>query len=416
MRDEIVLVIEDQKSIALYLQQRLSLVCRHTVLIAGSGAEAKSIIDSGVKIVACMTDLNLPDCEEGGTVTLLQEHHIPTVVLTASYSDEMRQKMFAQRVADYVIKDGQSAIDYAVGAVVRLVNNANKMIWLLAAPSKVSNRLLGLLKIQRYPVRTFESCKAIHKALDSGDLPNLILLEGVEKVLDESIINFISTIRSDYSTSQLPMILCEPTENISLAIKLMKYGVNDFYNINFSAEELYVRINQNIDQTEAYQEIERISQTDALTQLFNRGYFFRFGEDFFESLIKENSPFFVVMADIDHFKLVNDNYGHQKGDEAIIFSAQTMSTCFKGYTVARFGGEEFCVLGKLENKASILKQCEDFREKIETNSYELTGVKFTASVGIAFEGETLEKAIHYADSALYRAKESGRNQVIEYKA
>lgn len=416
MKDEIILVIEDQKSIALYLQKRLSLVCRHPILTAGSVAEAKAIIDSEAKIVACMTDLNLPDGEEGATVTLLLERHIPTVVLTASYSDEMRQKMFDQRVADYVIKDGQSAIDYAVSAVVRLVNNANRMVWLLAVPSRTSNRLLGLLKIQRYPVCTFDSFKAIHKALASGALPNVILLEGVEKVQDESIISFISAIRANYSTSQLPMILCEPTENVSFVIKLMKYGVNDFYNVDFSAEELYVRINQNIDQAQAYKEIERISQTDALTQLFNRGCFFRLGEHYFDQLVRESSAYFVVMADIDHFKLVNDNHGHQKGDEAIVFTAQTMSRCFQGFMVGRFGGEEFCVLGKRDCSTSVLQCCERFREQVEAQSNEVTEVKFTVSVGLAFEGATLEAAINFADTALYTAKESGRNQVVEYKA
>jgi len=414
MADSIILVIEDQKSMALYLQQQLSLVCDYSVLIAGTVVEAKAIIDSDLNIVVCMTDLNLPDCEEGDTVSLLHERNIPTIVLTASYSEDMRQRMFAQRVADYVIKDGQSAIDYAVNAVVRLVNNADKMIWLLSSPSRATNRLLGLLKIQRYPVRVFDSCNAVSKALLSGKAPDILMLEGVEKMLNEDVTSFISKVRTRFSTSQLPMIVCEPTSEVSLAIKLMKYGVNDFYNLSFSAEELYVRLNQNIDQAQAYKKIEHISRTDALTQVFNRGYFFSFGERYFDRLQNEDSDFFVAMADIDYFKLVNDTHGHLKGDEAITFTAQLFKKCFKGYTVARFGGEEFCVLGKLEDKASIMQLCEDFRVQVETTSEANVGVLMTTSIGIAFKGTSLEKAIHFADSALYIAKERGRNQLVEY--
>ena len=414
MADDVILVIEDQKSMALFLQQRLTRVCCHKVLIAGTLAEASAIIETGVNIVICMTDLNLPDCEEGATVTLLHQHHIPTIVLTASYSDEMRQKMFAQRVADYVIKDGQSAIEYAVNALVRLVNNADKMIWLLSTPSLASSRLLGLLKIQRYPVRVFDSCKDIDRALALGEAPDLLMLEGVDKMLNNNATDFISRIRTVFSPSQLPLISCEPAEQTSLAIKLMKYGVNDFYNLGSSAEELYVRINQNIDRTQAYKEIEHISQTDALTQVYNRGYFFRFGEDYFDGLLKASEGTFVVMADIDHFKRVNDVHGHQKGDEAIVFTAQAMRAAFKGYTVARFGGEEFCVLGKRGDKARVLQCCEDFIHQIKAESESEVGVSFTVSIGVSFEGENLEKAINFADSALYVAKESGRNQVVEY--
>jgi len=163
MQLETVLVIEDQKSMAQYLQQRLSEVLPNPVEVAQSYAEAEAVLESGVEILVCLSDLNLPDAEEGATVTLLHKARIPTIVLTANYSEDIRQKMFAQRVADYVIKDGSAAIDYAINALVRLVSNAQKTIWLLTPISRESKRLLGLLNIQRYKVRVFEDALSSNK-------------------------------------------------------------------------------------------------------------------------------------------------------------------------------------------------------------------------------------------------------------
>jgi len=142
----------------------------------------------------------------------------------------------------------------------------------------------------------------VYKALDSGKIPDLFMLEGIEKVDDGDAIGFITKVRSQHSFSQLPMMVCEPSENVNLAIKLMKYGVNDFYNLTFSAEELFVRLNQNIDQAASYKEIERISRTDALTGLLNRGYLFNYGQGYYENSVNEDNHIFVIMVDVDFFK------------------------------------------------------------------------------------------------------------------
>lgn len=413
---KIILIIEDQKSIAQYLQIKLSSVVDYPVLIAGTVAEAKGVLESGVRVLVCLSDLNLPDAKEYEAIALLQQFHVPTVVLTASYNDKTRQQMFNNRVADYVVKDGPSAIDYAVNTVGRLLKNSNKVIWLITSTSmaSASTRLIGLLKIQRYPVKVFDDYKTAQKELISEAAPDLIMISSVEDINNDDVVSFVSFVRERFTPNQVPLLFCGPTEKIPVAIKLMKYGVNDFYNTNFSEEELFVRLNQNIEQAQSYKEIEHISQTDGLTQLFNRGYFFNFGERYFASSLKKQNKTFVVMADIDHFKNVNDTYGHQKGDEAIVFTAKTLKTCFEKYAVARFGGEEFCVLGEAQSVEQISALCEDFRSQIESSSLKETDVSFTVSLGVSFEGKSLDEAIHSADVALYFSKENGRNQVSDF--
>lgn len=415
MSREVFLIIEDQKSIALLLKTELAKHIDLPIIVCHSLAEAKHQLKDGLKVAVCLSDLNLPDAYEGEAIEILQKRNIATVVLTGSYSEETRQKMFRQKVADYVIKDSPASIHYAVNTAVNLYKNTKRNIWILTSgQTNLSARLVGLLQIHRFQVRVFENPLILLKALKNQQ-PELILLEDAHNLRAGDIYEFVKTVRSGYSQNQLPMIACESSAQISKAIKMMKYGVNDFFNSSFTAEELYVRVNQNIKEAEAFREIERISQTDALTGVYNRGYFFHKGAELFRQLKQQGQYFFVIMADIDHFKAVNDNHGHQKGDEAIIFTSQQVQSTFNEHLVARFGGEEFCVIGKVEDATETEALCEQLRSRIEQESGNITGVNFTISIGLTYSGNSLEEAISKADAALYQSKENGRNRIsIEF--
>ncbi|WP_040726802.1 diguanylate cyclase [Thiomicrorhabdus sp. Kp2] len=410
MTQNIILVIEDQKAMASLLQEKISQQTTLPVITAHSLKEAKEVIDSDVKVLVCVTDLNLPDTEEGASVPLLLKKNITTVVLTADYTEETRKKMFKQHVADYVIKDGMAAINYAVRTVISLVENSDINIWLLALDNnKTTRRLLGLLNIQRYHISVFEDSQSVLKTLPSK-MPDLLILTGVASENEKKIVDMISSIRENYTQNQLPLMLCDDSHDMAQVIKLMKYGVNDFYNSGFTAEELTVRVNLNISQAINYKKLERISQVDALTDLYNRRYFFEKSE----SVIKEcGAHCFAVMLDIDFFKVVNDTYGHAKGDEAIIFVANVIQDTFDSFVVARLGGEEFCVLGGYEELSKIQALCETVRQFIESESKNKIGIPITISIGLSTNNNllTLDDLVSEADKALYASKESGRNKV-----
>ncbi|GKT12839.1 MAG: hypothetical protein ISEC1_P1822 [Thiomicrorhabdus sp.] len=410
MNNDAFLIIEDQKSMSLLLQNELQKLTKLPVHICHTLADAKALLESNVTIVACLSDLTLPDASQGEAVELLQSMHITTVVLTASYSEKTRQAMFKQKVADYVIKDGPSSIRYAVQTAYKLYKNRDRQVFILNAGSKEVPKLLGLLRIHRYPVSLFDSFHELEQELDKST-PDLILLDSADLFEGHEIYSFVNTVRQRYSANQLPLMACETSAHISSAIKLMKYGVNDFFNTGFTAEEFYARINQNIEQAEAFRQIEHISQTDALTGIYNRRYFFEQGSALFNQLKESQKYFFAIMADIDHFKLVNDNHGHQKGDEAIIFTAQLIQKTFADSIVARFGGEEFCVFGEVADAAEVEALCETLRENIQDQSESETGIKFTISLGLTYSGSNLDDAISKSDIALYRSKESGRNML-----
>lgn len=171
-----------------------------------------------------------------------------------------------------------------------------------------------------------------------------------------------------------------------------------------------------------YTRTKYLSITDELTGLSNRRYFDNCFEKEFLRAQRYNNKLTLVMFDIDHFKSVNDTYGHQCGDFVLKQVANAaLQTFRKTDTVFRFGGEEFVVILTETDLNHAIIPLERFRKTIETLNleYQNQNVNITVSIGaceyfpdIKDKDELLQKT----DSALYEAKNSGRNQTIFYKS
>lgn len=163
-------------------------------------------------------------------------------------------------------------------------------------------------------------------------------------------------------------------------------------------------------------ELEKLSRTDRLTGLYNRGFWEECQEAEFNRFGRSLVTSSLVMLDIDHFKKINDTYGHPAGDEVIRrLAAKIKEVARKSDIVGRYGGEEFGVvlIGTDAHKAGIF--CERLRAAAEEMVIEHSGsrIKFTISLGISqleMEIRSAEEWIKRADQALYYSKENGRNQ------
>lgn len=156
---------------------------------------------------------------------------------------------------------------------------------------------------------------------------------------------------------------------------------------------------------------------DPLTQVANRAEFDRMLALFIDAHQETGLPCSLIMTDIDHFKAINDTYGHQAGDEAIVtFATLLKSLCRTGDLVARYGGEEFAVLCADCNNATAAARAEEIRKKLsETIHPTLANHTLTASFGVTElqEGDTPETMLRRSDRALLQAKDQGRNQVVQ---
>ncbi|MGI9429194.1 MAG: diguanylate cyclase domain-containing protein, partial [Bythopirellula sp.] len=156
---------------------------------------------------------------------------------------------------------------------------------------------------------------------------------------------------------------------------------------------------------------------DPMTKVANRAEFDRMLALFIEAHKQAGQPCSLVMCDIDHFKNINDTFGHQAGDEAIISLAKLLSSmCRAGDLVARYGGEEFAVLCADCTNADGARRAEQIRKKLAELQHSYLGNKrITASFGVTElqAGDSPETMLRRSDRALLQAKEQGRNQVVQ---
>lgn len=156
---------------------------------------------------------------------------------------------------------------------------------------------------------------------------------------------------------------------------------------------------------------------DPMTQVANRAEFDRMLNNFVAAHLESNLPCSLIMCDIDNFKLINDTFGHQAGDEAIMmFASLLKSMCRSGDLVARYGGEEFAMLCADCTNAAAARKAEAIRQGLAEITHECIGNRsFTASFGVTElqVGDTPETMLRRADRALMQAKDQGRNRVVQ---
>jgi diguanylate cyclase (GGDEF)-like protein len=168
-------------------------------------------------------------------------------------------------------------------------------------------------------------------------------------------------------------------------------------------------------------ELEMLSRTDRLTQLNNRGYWEECLTQEFSRFKRYQTTCSVIMFDIDHFKKVNDTYGHQAGDEVIRQVSQALRDNLRQTDIAgRYGGEEFGVILGNTCADSAVIFCERVRKQIEAMEVVYDGkiIKFTISLGISQAVESTDSYMAWleqSDQALYASKEGGRNQTNIFK-
>lgn len=161
--------------------------------------------------------------------------------------------------------------------------------------------------------------------------------------------------------------------------------------------------------------LERLAFTDSLTGIFNRRAF----HNAVEPILLSDTPVAAAMMviDVDHFKKVNDTFGHHTGDEALIAVGQAIKSCLPADAAfGRIGGEEFAVFARCATPALAALQAEQLRAAVSASEFgrQLLPAGLTVSIGVAFSDQatTYEQVYREADACLYEAKNSGRNRVV----
>ena len=285
-----------------------------------------------------------------------------------------------------------------------------------------------------FDVRTASDGKeAIRKV--RTEPPDLVLLDMVLPDMDGLEVLRIVKARSDEHF--IPVIILSVKADLDSKVAGLRIGADDFLAKPFAEAELLarctamLRIKRLQDELRITQKkLEEQSITDSLTGLRNRRFFDERLHEEFGRAQRYSDPVSLIMLDLDHFKRVNDRYGHQTGDLVLRESAELIRASLRDPDIpARYGGEEFAVILPKTHVQGALAVAERvwraigsrvFRHGLAEGAAPAAEVRITVSIGVAFfpskDITTAPLLVKYADEALYQAKRSGRNSICLYQA
>ncbi len=293
----------------------------------------------------------------------------------------------------------------------------------------------GILLDNGYECVFVESNSDIIKNVYS-ETPNIIILDTKPAV--PSAFEILKKLKSAPSTRDIPVLLIASKKDMPvffmasekshpILAKGYELGAYDYISRPYFKAEIIARLSNITFVYEKLKELEKLIDRDYLTGIYNRRFFMeRFHEELSWSS-RYAEPISIMMLDIDHFKRINDTYGHGCGDEILKQIAETMTAELRIEDItARYGGEEFIILLPNTDAEGVFTAAEKLRAAVHDKDFfcenERARIPVTVSIGVATsapDNECLylppDRLIGQADNALYIAKEKGRNRVVVHK-
>ena len=447
-----VLVVDDIPANVKLLEARLSAEY-FDVLTAQSGAAALDICERE-RVDVVLLDVMMPEMDGFETCRRIKAdpktHHIPVVLVTAldQTSDKVRGlqcgaddflskpvneialvtrvknlarlKMLTDEMLMRALSGRQAGISEDA-ALIKALSEERARILIVEDDPRAAARLLDWLSPTQEPIAV-EHPEAALRLLAENEFDLLVVSLTLP---DSDALRLCSRTRSLDRTRHLPIIiLVEPGQEARL-LRALDMGINDYVMRPIECNELLARVRTQVKRKRysdhlrnRLEESIEAAMIDSLTGLHNR----RYMESHLATLVQEaqrdNRALSVLLADIDHFKHVNDTYGHDVGDLVLREFSNRFRRNTRGIDLAcRFGGEEFIVIMPDTSMSRAYQVGERLRVAIAADAFQIRpglGIHLTASVGLATlecPEDTPETVFRRADNALFAAKRRGRNRV-----
>ena len=409
-----ILIVEDNKALARLIAKKMEDKVEMEIDVAYTMAEAQAFLSDPKEYFIALLDLNLPDAPNGEIVDYVISKGLPSIVQTGSMDDATRESFIHKDIVDYVYKGNMDDINYIFKIINRLSKNRQYKVMVAEDSAPFRNNLKKILTSLQFQV--FTAAHGEEAMSYFADNPDMKLVVCDYRMPVKDGLEVLKEIRAAGDKNQIGVLMMtSPSENVNGAI-FLKNGANDFIAKPFVKEELICRVNNLIEAMENINQIADFANKDFLTGVYNRRYFYDDMNEYVAYAEERAEPYAVAMLDIDHFKQINDTYGHDGGDKALkTLAKKLIDETKKGDLVARFGGEEFCIVLKNVSNEEAVKFFVNLRASIANCKVRLKKeqIKFTVSIGVAFSRSDyrLDELLELADEALYRAKENGRNRV-----
>jgi diguanylate cyclase (GGDEF)-like protein len=387
--------------------------------IGAEYAFAKNLDDSlnvlkSRKIDLIITAIELEDSTGEDLILKINDSpykNIPVVVITGTDSDEYRTRMFSLGIVDYISKkSGNDEIRSAILAYMREDNVFQKMAELKIAVCDDS-------KMDRYIMERIFTMAGISNVeyYESGD--ELLASDKeydiylIDMVLKDMIGNYV-IMKLREKGSEAVIIAISGVAHYKTISNTLNIGANDYIAKPFNNELLLSRIKTNAKNYILLNEVKQLAITDVLTSLYNRRHTMERLEDEIEKSKRYENPLSVMMIDVDHFKRINDEFGHLSGDVVLKKIAESITKTLRDFDiVGRFGGEEFLVVLPNTSIDDAFLVAERIRKNVESLKLSKKDITVSVSIGVCqWSGDELKNLLSEADRLLYSAKANGRNR------
>jgi len=449
-----VLVVDDIHTNLKLLQIRLSAEY-FEVIVASSGQEALDICERGQCDIVLL-DVMMPGMDGFEVARRIKSnpasHHIPIIMVTVLDQPADRVKGLEAGADDFLTKPVDDvALITRVRSLARLKMATDEMRMRVATSRQIGvpdpaedtindQGINGRVLVVEDDVSTVDRITAtlsLHHTVVVAADPQDGLFRAAEGKFDLMIVslelqNFdalrlVGQIRSLERTRYLPILLITNAEQKTRLLRGLDLGANDYLLRMADRNEIIARVKTQVRRRRFIERLRdnvqhsmELAIFDPLTSLYNRRYMESHSISLVERAAEHGKSVSMLIIDIDHFKSINDTYGHSAGDEVLREFADRLRSCVRGIDLAcRFGGEEFVVVMPDTDIGVASKVAERIRRRIAGEPFTVDRgartIDVTISVGLASrhnQNDTAAVILQRADQALYRAKGAGRNRVV----
>ncbi len=454
-----ILVVDDVPANVKLLEAKLASEY-YDVLTAKDGFEALQVVKAK-KPDLILLDIMMPGMDGFEVCKRLKQDseisHIPVVMVTALSDQADRIRGLDAGADDFLTKPiNDNALFARVKSLVRIkvlldeirmrdqtraklgittensftADVSNSRILLIDDDAVQSKQLFTKLSAS-YQVEVLEDpTNAVDKAANGNY--DLIMVSTLFSDVDG--LRLATQMKNREELRGVPILTLVDEDDDRIMFKGLEIGINDYLRVPVDKNEMEARVKTNIRRKKyqealknSYQQSISMAITDGLTGLYNRHYLNTHLDNLFNQAIANKRPLTLLILDMDHFKMVNDTYGHDVGDAFLKQLAKLMlDEARSSDLVARYGGEEFVILLPETDVAPIGDVAERLRRKVEAMPFIInpaTGETTNKTVSIGVAGiklngledgkqDTPADLLKRADTALYKAKTTGRNQVV----
>lgn len=465
-----VLIVEDDERSGRLLEAHL-LAAGYTTTITMDAKRAQAVAErDSFDLILC--DVCLPDVDGIELTSWFRAQpdtaHIPVLLITSSDDSKVLSRGMEAGADDFLTKPVNSnelrarvrsllrsqvlveelrAQEEAVTPFERRLGTLRENFTAAGAQAASNDDLAGakilIVEDNESEARLLEayvneSGHTIRRAVDvqsalaalEVEVPTLVILDLI--LPDKSGYHLIEKLKSDSRWDRIPILVVSAMAEVPDRVRALECGADDFILKGFERVEFearvrrLLRVKQHLDQLSARcNQALRAAITDSLTGLYTHGFLQESVQRQVACARRHGRPISLLFADVDHFKQINDHYGHSAGDEVLKSLAQTFrETMRSGDILVRYGGEEFVVLLPHTGRADAADLAERLRNTIQSRPIPILDAEqrelcVTMSIGVAaFPDDAADSAtlIEHADEAMYLAKQAGRNRVAVFGA